>query len=206
MSTVDSLRAFWNARYAAPEFVYGTEPNDFLRQCLDRLPRGQPVLCLADGEGRNGLWLARQGFEVTSVDVADEGLRKARALAREAGVSIRAVGADLATWNPGLECWGAIVSIFVHLPPRVRRDLHGRCVRALAPGGVFVYEGYGEQQLRYGTGGPKEPELLPQLDELLADFEGCVVEHRFTGVRAVHEGPFHHGDGHVNQFVARKPA
>ncbi|RPH67324.1 MAG: class I SAM-dependent methyltransferase [Burkholderiales bacterium] len=206
MSTVDALQSFWNARYAASEFVYGTEPNDFLKLSLDRLPRGQPVLCLADGEGRNGVWLARQGFEVTSVDIAEEGLRKAQALAREAGVAIRTEVADLATWDLGVARWGAIVSIFVHLPPKVRRDLHARCVRALVPGGVIVYEGYGEQQLRHGTGGPREPELLPRLDELLAEFDGCGLEHRFSGVREVYEGAFHHGEGHVNQLIARKPA
>lgn len=206
MGTPESLQQFWNARYASEEFVYGTGPNDFLKQQVDRLPRGQPVLCLADGEGRNGVWLATQGFDVTSVDIAEQGLRKARELARRAGVAIRTELADLATWELGVARWGAIVSIFVHLPPKVRRDLHARCVRALVAGGVIVYEAYGEQQLRHGTGGPKEPELLPPLDELLGDFCGCVIEHRFSGVRAVNEGAFHSGDGHVNQIVARKPA
>lgn len=202
---VAALAKFWNARYAGEDYAYGTEPNDFLVAQAPSLPAGLPVLCLADGEGRNGVWLARRGFEVTSLDVAQQGLEKAQALARRAGVSIETVQADVTRHDLGVGRWGAIVSIFLHLPQRARAALHARCVRALAPGGVYVYEAYGKRQPEYGTGGPPEPELLARLEDVIGELAGCEIEHRFDGVRAVHEGRHHHGDAHVVQVLARKP-
>lgn len=202
--TLRKLQAFWDARYAAEAFAYGTAPNDFLVQMRGRIAARGRVLCLADGEGRNGVWLARQGFQVTSVDVSARGLDKARALAREGGVDVEAVVCDVTRFDLGTAAWDAIASIFLHLPPKPRRALHGRCVTALKPGGVFIYEAYGLEQLRYGTGGPKQPELLPTLDDVLADLHGLTIGHRFAGVRAVHEGHLHHGDGYVVQVMAVK--
>ncbi|MEO8654690.1 MAG: methyltransferase domain-containing protein [Ramlibacter sp.] len=206
----ERLMAFWNARYAAEGYSYGTEPNEFLVQCLPRLkslPPGASVLCLADGEGRNGVWLARQGFAVTSVDIAEEGLRKARALAGSACVALQTQQADVTAVAPAERSWDAIVSIFLHLPARPRRELHRRCLAALRPGGLFVFEAYSREQLAFGTGGPKEIALLPTLADVEADFAGCpgaVIAHRFSGVRSVVEGPLHSGDGHVVQLVVRQ--
>jgi SAM-dependent methyltransferase len=202
--TLRRLQAFWDARYAADEFAYGTAPNDLLVQMRGRIPAGGRVLCLADGEGRNGVWLAQQGLRVTSVDVSARGLDKARALAQRAGVRIDTAMCDVTRFDLGSAAWDAIASIFLHLPPQPRRALHRRCIEGLKPGGVFLYEVYGLEQLRYGTGGPKEPELLPALDDVLADLDGLTIEHRFAGVRAVHEGRLHHGDGYVVQVVATK--
>lgn len=202
---IAALAAFWNARYAGEDYAYGTEPNDFLVAQAALLPAGLPVLCLADGEGRNGVWLAGRGFEVTSVDVAQQGLDKAQALAQRAGVSLRTVRADVMQYELGENRWGAIVSIFLHLPQRARAALLARCVRALAPGGVLVFEAYGKRQPEFGTGGPPEPELLARLDDLIDELAGCEIVHRFDGVRAVHEGAHHSGDAHVVQVVARKP-
>lgn len=203
-SPADTLAAFWNARYAEPSYVYGKAPNDFLVAQLPRLrqaAQGQPVLCLADGEGRNSVWLARQGFDVTALEIAEQGLAKARALAQQQGVALHTVQADVTAWDLGTARWGAIVSIFLHLPPGPRRALHARCLRALRPGGVFVYEAYGPEQPRYGSGGPKEAALLPDLAALREDFAGGSIEHAWSGVRAVHEGPLHSGNGQVNQLV-----
>ena len=206
----ERLRVFWNTRYAAEGYAYGTAPNEFLVQCLPALkslPRGARVLCLADGEGRNGVWLATQGCAVTSVDIAEEGLRKARALAERAGVGLKTVQADVTAFEPGRDCWDAIVSIFLHLPARPRRALHQRCFNGLRVGGLFVFEAYSPEQLAFGTGGPKEIGLLPTLAEVEGDFADCngaAIEHRFSGVRSVVEGPLHSGDGHVVQLVVRK--
>src|SRR5690606_8127635 len=108
---IAALAKFWNARYAGEDYAYGTEPNDFLVAQAPRLPAGLPVLCLADGEGRNGVWLASRGFDVTSVDVAQQGLDKAQALARRAGVAIETVRADVARYELGEDRRGGIVSI-----------------------------------------------------------------------------------------------
>lgn len=204
MSAPDKLAAFWNRRYAAAEFAYGTAPNDFLVEVSARFAAGGAVLCLADGEGRNGVWLARQGFAVSAIDIAERGLDKAQALARRHGVSIETRAADLAACDLGLATWDAIVSIFLHLPPGVRRELHRRCVLALKPGGVLAFEAYGPGQLGRGTGGPPEAELLPALAELEQDFPGCATLHRFAGLREVREGSLHNGLGEVVQIVVRK--
>ncbi|CAG0977067.1 demethylmenaquinone methyltransferase / 2-methoxy-6-polyprenyl-1,4-benzoquinol methylase [Burkholderiales bacterium] len=198
------LQAFWNSRYAGDEFVYGTEPNDFVVRSLARIAEGARVLCLADGEGRNSVWLARQGCRVTAVDVAAEGVAKARRLAHASGVEVETHVADVTRFDMGHDAWDAIVSIFLHLPAKARRALHRRAIEALAPGGVFVYEAYGPQQPRFGTGGPPEAHLLHPLGDVVADFDGCAIEHRHEGVRAVHEGRLHRGDGYVVQVIARK--
>jgi 2-polyprenyl-3-methyl-5-hydroxy-6-metoxy-1,4-benzoquinol methylase len=119
---VAKLQAFWNARYAGDEFVYGREPNDFVVQAVSAIPHQGRVLCLADGEGRNGVWLARQGFRVTAVDVAEQGVAKGRELARASGVEIETRVADVTRFDLGVERWDAIVSIFLHLPSKARRD------------------------------------------------------------------------------------
>jgi citrate lyase subunit beta / citryl-CoA lyase len=200
------LQSFWNRRYAAHEFVYGTEPNSFLVSVAPLLPRAGRVLCLADGEGRNSVWLAGQGHEVTALDVARVGLDKAQRLASERGVPLHTVCADVTRHPLGEAAWDAIVSIFLHLPAPARRALHRRCIAALRPGGCLVFEAYGPGQLARGTGGPPQAALLHSLDELLPDFDGCAVEHQFSGVRPVLEGSLHHGDGEVVQVVVRKGA
>jgi SAM-dependent methyltransferase len=198
------LAAFWDERYAPEAFAYGTEPNDFLVHMAARIAPGGRVLCLADGEGRNGVWLARQGFRVTSVDIAANGLAKARQFAQQAGVQIETVCVDVTQYDFGAGAWDAIVSIFLHLPPKARRLVHGRCVTALATGGVFIFEGYGTEQLRYGTGGPKEPDLLPGLADVVADLDGLRIDHSYEGTRSVVEGALHHGEGWVVQVAATK--
>ena len=202
--TLEEIRAFWNRRYEGEAFAYGEQPNDFLVQCRPRLPATGRVLCLGDGEGRNGVWLARQGLEVTSVDAAEQGLAKARRLAAAHGVALATQQADVTTLALGSAAWDAIVSIFLHLPAAERSALHARCIAALRPGGVFVAEAYTPEQLAHGTGGPREAALLVTLAELEADFTGCRIEHRFSGVRRVVEGTLHTGDAHVAQLVARR--
>lgn len=205
--TAESLRSFWNQRYAGEAYAYGTEPNEFLAAHAGPLAPGARVLCLADGEGRNGVWLARQGAEVTSMDLADAGLAKARRLAARHGVALQTVAADVTSADLGSGCWALIASIFLHLPAAERRALHRRCLAALAPGGRFVFEAYGPGQPALGTGGPKDPALLPTLAEVEADFDGQAgVQrlHRFHGRRAVLEGPLHHGEGEVVQLVVTR--
>ncbi len=202
----EKLRAFWNARYEAEGFAYGEAPNDFLVQCAPQFKPGGRVLCLADGEGRNGVWLAQQGFRVTSVDVADAGLAKAARLAAARGVALETRQADVTTMDLGEATWDAIVSIFLHLPAAERAALHARCLQALLPGGVFVFEAYTPEQLAFGTGGPKERSLLPTLADAEGDFAGRAarVVHRFSGVRHVAEGRLHHGDAHVAQLCLQR--
>lgn len=201
----EKLAAFWNQRYARDEFAYGTAPNDFLVACAHHItPQGR-VLCLADGEGRNGVWLATQGHAVTSVDIAAEGMAKAARLARERGVALDTRIADLAVFDSGTDAWDGIVSIFMHLPPKLRREVFARGVAALRPGGVVLFEAYAKGQLGRGTGGPPEIDLLVDIAELQQEFPGCRILHAFHGLRDVVEGRHHNGPGEVVQLILQKP-
>lgn len=192
----------WDERYSTDEYVYGTAPNDFLRDHLHELPSGGRVLCLADGEGRNGVFLAQQGMRVTSIDRSAVGLDKARALAEQQGVPIETVVGDLAVVDLGVEQWDAIVSIFCHLPAAVRANLHQRVVRALRPGGVFLLEAYTPEQLVHKTGGPPTVDLLMTADALSAELQGLDVLLTREITRDIHEGRLHRGRSAVVQFIA----
>lgn len=130
---------FWNDRYSADGYHYGEKPNGFLSEMVSHIPSG-PVLCLAEGEGRNAVHLATLGHQVTAVDQSEVGLFKARRLAEAKGVKIFTVVADLAHFEMEPNFWAGIVAIFSHLPPVVRRRVFGDAVRGLRSGGVFILE------------------------------------------------------------------
>ena len=202
---IEQLRKFWNERYSAQDYAYGEAPNGILAESRAHLPATGRALCLAEGEGRNAVWLAEQGLRVTAVDIAEQGMAKARALAERRGVQIETRVCDLREFDPGVGAWEVIVSVFAHLPPQVRAEVHARCVQALVPGGVFVYIGYAPEQLGRGTGGPKEAALLPAIADIEAEFAGLTCVHRAHGPRHISEGHFHTGDGWVNVWIGRKP-
>ena len=194
----------WDERYSEPGYAYGTEANDFLVSVADRIPRGK-VVCLAEGEGRNAVYLAELGYQVTAVDSSSVGLEKADSLARERGVHIETVNADLAEFHIEATAWQGIVSIFCHLPPVTRAALHERCLRGLASGGVFILEGFTPRQLEFGTGGPKFRELLMELDVIRQELPGLRLEIGREVVREVIEGKYHRGNAAVVQILAVKP-
>jgi SAM-dependent methyltransferase len=195
-------RAPWESRYGSTEaYLYGTEPNDFLRASVEGLPAGD-VLCLADGEGRNGVHLATLGHRVTSVDLTESGLAKAARLATERGVELTTVVADLADYDLGTDRWDLIVSIFAHTPPPVRAGVHASIAGALRPGGRLVLEAYTPDQIGRGTGGPPVPQLTMTLEGLRQELTGMRIEHGLETVRSVVEGPGHTGEGAVVQVIA----
>ncbi|WP_018144168.1 cyclopropane-fatty-acyl-phospholipid synthase family protein [Thioalkalivibrio sp. AKL6] len=194
----------WDERYAEDDYVYGTEPNDFLRAAVANVPRGR-ALCLAEGEGRNAVFLAQQGFDVLAVDSSAVGLQKAQRLAEDRGVQIETLVADLADYAIEPDSWDLIVSIFCHLPPDVRRRLHAEVVAGLRPGGVFILEAYTPAQLEWGTGGPPTAELMMTREALTEELEGLEFEEAVERERDVIEGRFHTGRGAVVQVLAHKP-
>ena len=195
----------WNERYAQPFTSYGTEPNDFLREVADRIPDG-PVLCLAEGEGRNAVFLAEKGHAVTAVDLSDVGLVNASRLAAERGVEIATVVADLAEFELGEACWAGIVSIWGHLPRVVRTRLYPACVQALRPGGALVLESYTPRQLeRPGEGGPSSADMLMTPNDVREEFAGLRFERCAEIDRDVAEGRYHHGPSTTVQVLAFKP-
>jgi SAM-dependent methyltransferase len=195
--------AFWNNRFAAPHFIYGETPNAFVAEMAAQIPAG-PVLCLAEGEGRNAVHLATLGHRVTAVDQSEAGLAKARRLAAARGVEIETVQADLGnfTIEPGV--WSGIVATFAHLPPAIRHQVHAQAVRGLRPGGVFVLEAYTPAQLAFDTGGPKSPELLMTLAGLRDELAGLEFLIGREIEREVIEGNGHTGRGAVVQILARR--
>lgn len=193
----------WDERYSTDEFVYGTTANEFLVSTIDRLPKGR-VLCVAEGEGRNAVYLAQEGCEVVAVDASRVGLDKAARLARQRGVHIETVVADLADFAIQPHSWDAVVSIFCHLEPQLRKALHRRVVAGLRPGGVLVLEAYRPEQIRYATGGPAAADMMPSLAELRDELEGLEFEHAVEIVRNVSEGKYHTGKGAVVQVLAVK--
>ena len=193
----------WNQRYNTAEYIYGTEPNDFLRDHAAAIPAGGNVLCLAEGEGRNAVFLAQQGYRVTAVDSSDVGLAKATALASARGVHITCLHADLAEFALGEEAWDGIVSIFCHLPSAVRQPLYAALGRALTPGGVFLLESYTPAQLAFSTGGPKDVDMLVDAATLRRELTGLQFSLLEECQREVVEGTYHTGLAAVVQAIAR---
>lgn len=196
----------WDERYAPDTYLYGTEPNDFLSTHLPRLSPGSRILCLAEGEGRNAVFLAEAGHEVVALDQSSVGLQKAERLAEERGVRIETVRADLAQHRIEAGAWDAIVSIWCHVPGPVRAQIHRQVVGGLRPGGLLLLEAYTPDQLKHKTGGPPVAAWMPTLAQLRDELAELEPLHAVELERMVHEGKAHDGLSAVVQLVGRKPA
>jgi SAM-dependent methyltransferase len=195
----------WDQRYGREEFFYGTEPNDFLRAHAQLIPKGGTVLCLAEGEGRNAVYLASLGYRVTGVDGSAVGIAKLRKLAAQQKVSVTAIVSDLGAFEIAPDAWDAIVSIWCHLPVPLRSRVYRACVAGLKPGGTFLLEAYHPRQLTFKTGGPPTADLMATLDALRGELDGLELIEARELERMVQEGQGHHGQSAVVQVVARKP-
>jgi len=192
----------WNERYAGEEYIYGTEPNSFLAEYADMLTG--PVLSIAEGEGRNAVFLASRGLKVHGVDGSDVGLAKAQALARSRGVEIQTEVADLGMFEPTANYYGSVVSISAHLPGMVRHRLYPLLVGCLKPDGIILLEAYTEGQLARDTGGPKDPDMLMTSAKIEREFPNVEPIVLRELKREVAEGRYHTGLASVIQFIARK--
>jgi SAM-dependent methyltransferase len=197
--------SMWDERYAEGGYFYGTEPNDFLREQAGGIIKGGRVLCLAEGEGRNAVYLAGLGLQVTGVDGSAVGLEKTRKLAAGRGVQVATVLADLAEYKIVPGAWDAIVSIWCHLPKPLRRKVHSDCVAGLKAGGLFILEAYTPRQLEFKTGGPPTAELLMTLADLKEELRGLDSLIGREIDRAIQEGMGHSGQSAVVQVVGSKP-
>ena len=195
----------WEARFSAPGYHFGTEPNAFLKSKAHLLKSGQQALSIADGEGRNGVFLAERGLDVLAMDFSPTALAKARALASERGVTIRTVQADLDTWQWPVEAFDVVAAIFFQFcAPPLRGRVFANIKRALKPGGLLLMEGYRPKQLQYKTGGPSEVENLytrELLEKSFADFSSVEIDEYD---REIHEGPGHGGMSALIDLVGRK--
>lgn len=200
------MKEIWNQRYSADSFFYGTAPNAFLLSQAHLLRPGQRALAVADGEGRNGVWLARQGLDVTAVDFSPVAVAKAGRLAAQCGVTMHHETADLFTWNWSENRYDVIVAIFIQFAaPAGRRVLHDAMRQALKPGGLLLLQGYRPRQLEYKTGGPSSVENLYTADTLREEFAGMEILHLREHDDEICEGEGHCGMSALVDLVARKP-
>ena len=197
--------AFWDERYAADEYLFGTTPNAFLAREVHRLTPGSRVLAVADGEGRNSVFLAQHGHRVVATDVSERALDKARALAERRGVQVEYQQADLAEWEWPAEAFDAVVGIFIQFAgPQLRADIFDGIHRSLKPGGLLLLEGYREEQLGYGTGGPPNSENLYTEDGLRRAFSTWEIELLDAYDAEIEEGIGHSGKSALIDLIARK--
>ncbi|MGZ3327776.1 MAG: class I SAM-dependent methyltransferase [Xanthobacteraceae bacterium] len=195
----------WEDRYRVPDYVFGKEPNYFLVSCKALLPRSGKALAVADGEGRNGIWLAEQGLEVLSLDFSPSAQQKARALAKQRGVTLTVAQADVHTWDYPEAAFDVVVEIFTQFStPAERAKKWAGMRKALKRGGLLIIQGYTPKQLQYGTGGPKQVENLytrAMLEEAFRDFRDMkIVEEEIE----IYEGTSHGGMSAVINLTARK--
>jgi SAM-dependent methyltransferase len=196
----------WSARFSGDEYHFGTEPNAFLASQAARLRAGMSALCVADGEGRNGVWLARQGLRVTSFDLSPVGVEKARRLAREAGVTLDVRIADINRWDWDAARYDVVAAIFIQFAtPAERAKIFAGMARALAPGGLLLLQGYTPRQLEYKTGGPSVAENLYDPALLRASFAQLEILQLAEHDDVVREGKGHSGMSALIDLVARKP-
>lgn len=198
---MNDAQQMWNERFGSTEYVFGLEPNDFLREQATKLPRGR-VLSLGEGEGRNAVWLATQGFDVWSVDLSPVGVDKTLKLAESHGVTVHASVGDLADYVIEPTTWDVIISIFAHTPPPIRKRIHRQVVSGLRHGGVYLLEAYTPSQIALGTGGPKDPSLMPTAELLADELSGLRFDRLLEVSRDVVEGTGHTGRAAVVQVIA----
>jgi SAM-dependent methyltransferase len=196
----------WDDRYAATPNLFGDEPSPLLLEFRPLLTPGMRALAVGDGEGRNGVWLAQQGFEVLSIDLSAVALERARLRAASRGVALRTLCMDILAWDWPGAAFDLVTLVFVHLPAAQRQRLHQAITRTLAPGGLFMLEAFHRDQLGCTSGGPADPGLLYTLESLETDFAGfetLKLARVDTDVILAGES---RGRGVAVHYVARKPA
>ncbi|HQT00590.1 MAG: SAM-dependent methyltransferase [Hydrogenophilales bacterium 16-64-46] len=197
---------FWNTRYATEEYVFGTAPNVFLASQAHCLKPGQTALAIADGEGRNGVWLAQQGLKVHAIDFSPAALAKAGKLAAERGVEVEFEQADVLNWSWPEAAYDIVVAIFIQfVPPPERERIIEGIRRTLKPGGTLILQGYTPKQIEYGTGGPPSVANMYVEADLRRWFGDWQIEHLAEHESHISEGAHHHGMSALIDMVAVKP-
>ena len=203
--TFADAATMWDRRFAEDGYLFGREPNDYLRAQVSCLPPGGRVLCVADGEGRNSVWLAQQGFAVEAFDISAVGVDKARRLARDSGVAVDFHVADCDAWTWSAASHDAIVAVFVQFAdPAMRTRLFAHMVDALKPGGVLILQGYTPKQLDYKTGGPGLASHLYTAEMIREAFQSLVLVELVEYEAELNEGAQHAGRSALLGLVARK--
>jgi len=198
--------SMWNQRFSGDDYLFGREPNDYLRAQASLLPAGGSVLCVADGEGRNSVWLAKQGFRVQAFDISEVGVAKARKLGSDAEVSVDYTVSDCEQWSWTAQRHEGVVAVFVQFAdPEMRARLFANMVHTLKPGGVLILQGYTPRQLEYKTGGPGQLSHLYTAELIRESFKDLQIVELIEYEAELNEGVRHAGRSALLGLVATKP-
>jgi hypothetical protein len=195
----------WHERFKEENYVYGKEPNHFIRNAASFIKKSGHVLSIAEGEGRNAVFLAGEGFKVSTWDYASSGIEKTKKLADERGVTVNTNLQDLADANWEENKWDAVIHVFGHFPEAVFNRTRDGIKKSLKPGGLYISELFSTDQIRFKSGGPRAVELLCTPAQILENYNGWYIRHFFTGEAERNEGRLHQGTSHVIQCVFQKP-
>lgn len=194
---------FWNDRYSSNDFVYGTEPNVFFKDKLDKINPGK-LLLLGEGEGRNAVYAARNGWNVGAVDFSDIAKDKALKFADDYSVEINYEVSDLATYNPRINYYDAVGIIFLHLNPLIRGSVHSKVIASLKLGGTLILEVYDKEQLGKSSGGPQDIDMLYSKEEMLSDFKKMKILELEKKLITLNESKHHKGEAAVVRLIGIK--
>ena len=197
----------WQQRFSEPGYLFGTEPNAFLKSCAPLLRKGERALAIADGEGRNGVFLAEQGLDVLSLDFSPVAQDKTRKLAKERGVTLKVEQADITQWDWPEAAFDVVAAIFFQFAlPAERTAIFAGIKKTLKPGGLLLLQGYGRKQIEYKTGGPSDVTRLytrEMLEDAFADFKELDIREHDS---VIHEGAGHGGMSALIDLVGTEVA
>lgn len=197
------MKEMWDQRYAGEEYVYGTLPNQFFKDKIEGINPGKLILP-AEGEGRNAVYAARLGWQVTAMDFSKEANKKALKLAAREGVSFTYTVDDFTKMDFGIELYDAAALIYAHIHPDHRQEVHKRIARSLKPGGYLILEAFNKNQINNSSGGPKSLEMLYSITMLLDDFKDLDILHLEENNVVLDQGGFHQGDAAIIRFYGQK--
>jgi SAM-dependent methyltransferase len=197
------MKEMWDQRYSGEEYVYGTLPNLYFSEKIKALPPGK-LLLPAEGEGRNAVFAAGLGWQVTAVDYSEEGKKKALKLAENLSVNIGYIVDDLAGFDFGKEVYDAVALVYAHFTPEYRSQIHRRIVSCLKPGGMLILEAFNPDQLKNNSGGPKSIEMLYTIPMLEDDFKELTILQLEETSIDLDQGDYHQGNAAIIRLLARK--
>ncbi|MFM7017839.1 class I SAM-dependent methyltransferase [Flavobacterium sp.] len=197
------MKDFWNERYANKEYAYGVKPNEFYKSGLNLVPKGK-LLFAAEGEGRNAVYAAQQGYEVYALDNSIEAKNKAEKLAADNNVKIDYLVSELENLDYTINSFDALVLVFAHFPASIRKQYHEKLLSFLKPNGLVIFEAFAKEQLNYNSGGPKQIEMLFSEEEIHDEFRNIYFIKLETVETNLDEGPYHQGNGKVVHFIGKK--
>jgi 2-polyprenyl-3-methyl-5-hydroxy-6-metoxy-1,4-benzoquinol methylase len=197
------MQEFWDERFDTEEYVYGKHPNRFFKWFIDNTFQKGSILLPADGEGRNSVYAALKGWDVTAFDFSEEAKRKALDLAEEYNTNIHYKISSIEDFHTD-EKFDAIALVYLHLPSNTRREMHHKLINFLKPGGYFVMEAFSKKQIEYNTGGPRNIDMLYDGQKIMEDLNVLELVHYKEKLKEVNEGHFHSGKAEVIQLISRK--